>query len=77
MGMVTWGFLDLHPSSYSGWTSARRAVLVEREREALEEFDVSGPAATGGALAPTVAPKPDPDSTPPCWAGAVEDRAVG
>ena len=36
MSMVTWSFLDLHPS-YSGWTSPRRAVSVAQGRDANEE----------------------------------------
>ena len=67
MGLVTWDFLDLHPS-YSGWTSAPRAVSGAQAREGL---DVSGPAATGGALAPGVAPKTDPDSTPDAFGRVV------
>ena len=41
MSMVSWSFLDLH-SSYSGWTSARRAVSVAAGRDAPKELDPSG-----------------------------------
>ena len=38
MSMVTWSFLDLHPS-YSGWlASERRAVSVAQGRDAFEEL---------------------------------------
>ena len=70
MGMVTWSFLDLHPS-YSGWTNPARGVSGERGGDAREGLDVSGPAATGDALAPRVTPKPDPDSTPDAFGRVV------
>ena len=41
MGMVTWSFLDLHPSYSGRSTSQRRAVSVTQGRDALEELDPS------------------------------------
>ena len=39
MSMVTWSFLDLHPSYSGRSTSPRRAVSVAQGRDALEELD--------------------------------------
>ena len=48
MGKVFWSFLDLHPS-YSGWTSAGRAVSVAQGRDAPEELvNTVDPSRAGG-----------------------------
>lgn len=49
---MIWEFLDLHPSSYSGWTSPTRGVSGAVEHDAHEELGPSDLAEQEDALAP-------------------------